>query len=57
MNSKEEPMKTLHAHELQYCLEVIKDRETWASRAGRFRQEKLKMMFEGNASVVPTAPG
>ena len=50
-------MKTLHAHELQYCLEVIKDRETWASRAGRFRQEKLKMMFEGNASVVPTAPG
>lgn len=35
-----EPMKTLQPHELQYCLEVIK--------------EKLKMIFEGNAAVSPT---
>ncbi|CAJ1406954.1 unnamed protein product [Effrenium voratum] len=35
-----EPMKTLQPHELQYCLEVIK--------------EKLKMIFEGNASVTQT---
>lgn len=35
-----EPMKTLQPHELQYCLEVIK--------------EKLKMIFEANAGVSPT---
>lgn len=35
-----EPMKTLQPHELQFCLEVIK--------------EKLKMIFEGNAAVSPT---
>ncbi|CAK9010269.1 unnamed protein product [Durusdinium trenchii] len=35
-----EPMKTLQPHELQYCLEVIK--------------EKMKMIFEGNSDVTPT---
>eukprot|EP00439_Symbiodinium_sp_Y106_P044495 s168_g5.t1 len=35
-----EPMKTLQPHELQYCLEVVK--------------EKLKMIFEENAAVTQT---